>query len=141
MDHKRALRVIVVSPRDVQPERDAMQSVVEGVNQTCRDLDLGFIFELWRWETDAFPGLHLQGGQGLIDEQLRIDQGDMVIGIFRKRFGTPVRDAGSGTAHEIHIAIKAWKEKSTPQVMLYFAEEATGEDHGDDDQWRRLQEF
>jgi hypothetical protein len=73
-----------------------------------------------QWETAAYPGMHAEGSQALIDEQLRIEDSDIVVGVFWKRFGTPVGDADSGTAHEIRRAIEAWKTKGAPNVMVYF---------------------
>ena len=67
-----------------------------------------------RWETDAYPGFHPEGPQGLIDAILRIEDCDILIGIFWKRFGTPVSDACSGTAHEFQRAYEAWQEHQRP---------------------------
>jgi len=58
----------------------------------------------------------------LIDDQLRIEGCDILIGVFWKRFGTAVGDAESGTAHESRRAMETWKDKGTPEVMLYFRE-------------------
>jgi len=33
---------------------------------------------------------------------MQIADSDVVVGIFWKRFGTPTRDAQSGTEHELH---------------------------------------
>ena len=41
--------------------------------------------DLWRWESDAHPGLHLEGPQGLIDDAMQIEDADVVVGIFWKR--------------------------------------------------------
>jgi hypothetical protein len=46
----------------------------------------------------------LEGPQGLIDERMKIDEADVVIGIFWKRFGTPTSNAASGTEHELRRA-------------------------------------
>ena len=51
----RALRVVLASPSDVQPERDILPSVIEELNRgmgAVLDVDL----KLYRWETDAYPG-------------------------------------------------------------------------------------
>jgi hypothetical protein len=80
------------------------------------------LLSLWRWETDAHPGLHLEGPQGLIDVAMRIDDADVVVGIFWRRFGTPTLDAGSGTEHELRRAWSAWREDGRPQVMVYFCQ-------------------
>jgi hypothetical protein len=114
------LRVILASPGDVEAERNEMQNVVDYVNQTLRILKYNYHLERWRWETDSHPGLHAVGPQGIIDDALRIEDSDLLVGIFWKRLGTPVADAGSGTEHEVRKAIAAWKRKGSPQVMLYF---------------------
>ena len=42
--------------------------------------DRGLRLELARWETDAYPGFHPEGPQGLIDAILRIEDGDVLKG-------------------------------------------------------------
>jgi len=118
-----------------------MDSIIASVNRTLQHLSVVASLQLWSSET-AYPGLHAEGPQGLIDQQLRIEDSDLFIAVFWKRFGTPVGDAGSGTAHEILRAIEAWKSKRTPEVMLYFRE-TTDEptSPGENDQFLKLQAF
>ena len=72
MEPVNLFRIVVASPGDVQAERDALPAVLEELNrglaatQTLR-------LELGRWETDAYPGFHPHGPQGLIDPILRIE--------------------------------------------------------------------
>jgi NB-ARC domain len=113
------VRVVVVSPSDVAGERDIVTSVADELNRRVAPAH-GCRLSVWRWETDARPGLHLEGPQGLIDERMEIDDADVVIGIFWKRFGTPTGDAASGTEHELRRAWKAWRQRSRPDVMVYF---------------------
>ena len=113
------LRIIVASPGDVRAERDALTEVVAELNQGIA-LDRGLHLELIRWETDVYPGFHPDGPQGLIDAMLRIEDSDILIGIFWKRFGTPTKDATSGTEHEIRKAYAAWQKQHRPQIMVYF---------------------
>jgi hypothetical protein len=80
--------------------------------------------ELSRWETDTYPGFHPEGPQGLIDPILDIANCDILIGIFWKRFGTPVTDAQSGTEHEFQCAYESWKKRGSPQIMFYFCKKA-----------------
>jgi hypothetical protein len=120
MKQKWAVKIVVASPGDVQPERDALEQTVSTLNWLLRHAGTPGFLELWRWETDTHPGLHPEGPQGLIDSLLRIEEADILIGIFWWRFGTPVHDAGSGTEHEIRKAIAGFKSKGSPQVMLYF---------------------
>src|SRR5687768_14632462 len=119
-DRLKTLKVVLASPGDVTAERDATQPIVDLLNAELRDYGIPFRLELLTWETDAYPGLHIQGSQEHIDENLNIEESDVLVGVFGKRFGTPVHDAGSGTAHEIGKAIRAWRQNQRPQVMLYF---------------------
>lgn len=115
------LRVVLASPSDVQPERDVLPGVIEELNRGM-GAALGVDLKLYRWETDAYPGFHSEGPQGLIDPILRIDDCDLLIGIFWKRFGTPTKSAGSGAEHEFLTAYEAWKKTKRPQIMMYFKE-------------------
>lgn len=96
---------MVASPSDVQAERDALPAIVEELNRSIA-ADRGLRLELSRWE-NAYPGFHSEGPQGLIDPILHIEDCDLLIGIFWKRFGTQVKDAKSGTEHEFKLAYEA----------------------------------
>jgi Stage II sporulation protein E (SpoIIE)/NACHT domain len=113
------LRVIVASPSDVAAERDIVSRVLEDLNRSVA-ADRGVRLEPIRWETDAYPSFHPEGPQGAIDSVLRIPDAALLIGIFWKRFGTPTKDAASGTEHEIRLAYEAWKQNRRPQIMVYF---------------------
>jgi hypothetical protein len=143
METKHVFRVVLASPGDVQPERDALQSAISiELNQLLRDMELPAFVELYRWETDAYPGLHKHGPQGLIDSRLKIEDSDVLIAVFWTRFGTPVGTSGSGTEHEIRRALDARKRKGSPQVMLYFRKSYYEPvSPADKDQFRMLQEF
>lgn len=115
------LRVVVASPSDVLAERNVLVEVAEELNRgIARDRALHI--DISRWETDAYPGFHVEGPQGLIDLALGIEDCDLLIGIFWKRFGTPTADAKSGTEHEFRKAYEAWKRNKRPQLMIYFKE-------------------
>jgi tetratricopeptide (TPR) repeat protein len=112
---------VAVSPGDVRAERDRLEAVLDELNRGVAR-ERGARLSLWRWETDAHPGLHLKGPQGLIDDAMRVEDADVVVGIFWKRFGTPTLDTGSGTQHELRRAWAAWRERGRPQVMVYFCD-------------------
>ena len=112
------IRVVLVSPGDVLKERVAAKRVVDELNGTVARGRLA----LWRWETDARPGLHPEGPQGMIDELMDMSSADLVIGVFWKRFGTATHDAQSGTEHELRAAWAAWRERRRPDVMVYFSD-------------------
>src|SRR5436190_19876431 len=120
-DLARVVRIVAVSPSDVKRERELLALVVEELDRRVARAH-GCRLSLWRWETDAHPGLHVEGPQGLIDGAMRIEDADVVVGIFWKRFGTPTHDASSGTEHELRRAWSAWQERGRPQVMVYFCE-------------------
>jgi formylglycine-generating enzyme required for sulfatase activity len=141
MDHVELLRVVVASPGDVQAERDALPAVIEELNKSvARDRNLRL--ELARWETDAYPGFHAEGPQGLIDPILQIEDCDVLIGIFWKRFGTPTRDARSGKEHEFRRAYEAWQQHGRPQIMVYFNQGGYAPRSKEEtDQWGQVLEF
>ncbi|MBZ5582811.1 MAG: SpoIIE family protein phosphatase [Acidobacteriia bacterium] len=118
-DRPRILRVIVASPGDVEAERELVPVIADELNRSVA-ADRGLRLEVVRWETDSFPGFDPGGPQGLIDKALNIAGSDILIGIFWKRFGTPVPGAQSGTEHEFRLAYDAWKRQGRPQVMMYF---------------------
>jgi site-specific recombinase XerD len=122
MEQRHILRVFVASPGDVQPERDSIDDVVAELNRGIAK-DRSLHLEIFRWETDAYPGFHPEGSQGLIDAISGIEDCNLLIGIFWKRFGTPVRDAKSGTEHEFRKAYEAWKSRGQPQIMFYFKQQ------------------
>jgi len=137
----RILRIVVASPSDVQPEREAVPRVAEELNHTIC-VERGVRLEVYRWEMDTYPGFNPRGPQGLIDSRLEIQDCAVLLGIFWKRLGTPVDDAPSGTVHEFLLAYQAWKEKGSPHIMCYFKQRpftaAPGEE---ENQQRRVREF
>jgi hypothetical protein len=141
MQDVKILPLVVASPGDVQAERDALPAILDELNRGIaaeRNLRL----ELVRWETDAYPGFHPEGPQGLIDAVLHIEDCDILIGIFWRRFGTPVVDAKSGTEHEFRRAYEAWKQQGRPQIMMYFNQRPyTPKTREETDQWGQVLDF
>ena len=66
MEQKQVLRIVVASPSDVKAERDLLPNAIEELNRGVA-ADRWLSLELSRWETDAYPGFHPEGPQGLID--------------------------------------------------------------------------
>ena len=115
--------------------------MVEELNRTAA-ADRGCQLSLWHWRFDARPGIHRDGPQAPIDELMRIEEADIVVGIFWRRFGTPTRTAGSGTEHELRRAYQAWKARERPELMLYFCTRAYAPTTVDDlTQWLRVFEY
>ena len=113
-------RVVIASPSDVKEEREALDKVIERVNRNTAE-GLGLVLKAVRWETDSYPGFHIDGPQGLIDPIIKIDDCDILICIFWKRFGTPTKkDGKTGTEHEFYKAYESWKQNKKPHIMIYF---------------------
>ena len=141
MEQKQVLRIVVASPSDVKAERDLLPNVIQELNRGVA-ADRGLSLELSRWETDAYPGFHPEGPQGLIDPIIRITDCDLLIGIFWKRFGAPTADGQTGTEHEINLAISAWYEKRSPQVFVYFSQKPySPQSKSEADQWGQVLGF
>ena len=141
VSHVKLVRIVVASPSDVQGERDALPGVLDELNRGIA-AERGLRLELTRWETDAYPGFHPDGPQGLIDPILRIEECDVLIGIFWKRFGTPTKDAKSGTEHEFRRAYDAWQQQQRPQIMVYFNQKAYApKTSAELEQWQQVVKF
>ncbi len=115
----RLLRLVVASPGDVAMERDTVEAVVGELNRTLA-ADRGLCLEVHRWETDAYPDFHKQGAQGVCDEVLKIEDCDILVGIFWTRFGKVTASGMTGTEHEIHKAVTSWRSSGSPHVMVFF---------------------
>jgi hypothetical protein len=113
------LKVVVASPGDVEDERKAVSNIITRINRTVAE-NLDLTLRVIKWETDVYPGFHEAGAQGQIDKLVKIEDCDVFVGIFWKRFGKPTQYGETGTEHEINTAIKAWKKNHKPNVMIYF---------------------
>ncbi|MGH7456759.1 MAG: hypothetical protein ACRENG_35750, partial [bacterium] len=121
MQTKHAIRIVLSSPSDVDDECRVMDGVIAELNRgVARERHV--VLELTHWKTDAYPGFHPEGPQGIIDPILKIEGCDILLAIFWKRFGTPAKGALSGAEHEIRTAIKARQDAGRPHLMIYFKE-------------------
>lgn len=115
----RKVRIFVASPGDVQAERDGLSKVVSELNLTISAIapEKGIVLELIRYETHAHPGLG-EDAQDVINRQA-LDY-DIFVGVMWKRFGTPTKRAGSGTAEEFQHAYERWAKDNALPVLFYF---------------------
>jgi hypothetical protein len=106
-------RLFVGAPSDVTIEHSIIRGLVVEWNRDhgpARRARLEFM----NWRTHSRP----EAGdrpQALINRQL-VDRCDIVVGLFRTRFGSPTGVADSGTEEEIRRGIRRGKE-----VLVYFA--------------------
>jgi hypothetical protein len=134
--------VVVASPSDISEERETLANrIVHELNRgIAADRDLRL--DVYRWETDAQPGFHVQGPQEAVDSVLRIEDCDILIAIFWHVFGTPTRGAASGTEHEFNTAYNSWKRTLRPDIKIYFNQAPfTPKKTREATQWRRVLRF
>ena len=118
METLKAIKVVLMSPDDVLEEQKAVEEAVQWARRIASGRGVTFDFRHWK---DLAPGFHPEGAQALIDEGLAIDQCDLLIGVFWKRFGVIDPPPYSRTAWEILKALKARKSNSTrPDIKVYF---------------------
>jgi hypothetical protein len=114
------LRVFVASPDDVRKERERLKLIIDEVNKEIGS-ESGVQLELVKYETDVTPGM-ASDPQDVIDKQINDDY-DIFIGILWKKFGTPTKNASSGTEAEFNRAYE--RNTTSPgivDIMIYFKE-------------------
>lgn len=140
--NKETHMVVLASPGDLPEERELVVKVINEINKVARYDNIEL--ELRRWEDDAFPALHKDGPQAIIDEALNIKESDVFIGLFHMRFGTPTHKSSSGTEHEIKQAIDSWEKNGSPEVKIYFKKPMVNiDDISDEDyeQYKKIKSF
>ena len=113
------IRIFVSSPSDLAEERQLLEELVRELNATW-SRELGLRFELVRWETDVLPGS--AGEPQEVIEAAIGDDYDTFVGLLWKRFGTPTRGYGSGTAQEFERALERSHIDPSLRLMVYFNE-------------------
>jgi hypothetical protein len=106
-------RVFVAAPSDVTEEHSLISELLEEWNRHHGPTTQARL-EFMNWRTHSHPAAGARP-QALINKQV-VDQSDIVVGLFRSRFGSPTGVADSGTEEEIQRSIQKGKE-----VMVYFA--------------------
>src|SRR4051794_36664136 len=96
----RLIRVVLVSPGDVAAERDIAETIITRINNDSAH-KAGIHLDVNRSEAGSYPGLHPEGPQGIVNEQLRIFESGLVIAIFWSRLGTPTARGVTGTQDEL----------------------------------------
>jgi hypothetical protein len=114
--------VFVSSPSDMVEEREISVEV-------CNELNLdrgrreGFVVNPLLWETHSRPA----AGPSPQD-RVFLDLGesyDIFVGFIGHRFGTPTRNAGSGTEEEYDRAYARYSKGESVEIMFYFRDPQT----------------
>lgn len=124
-------RCLLISPGDVEAERDAITKLVESWNaQIGKNLNVNI--DLTKWETHSTPDMS-EGPQDVLNRQI-VDDCDLGIAIFWSRIGSPTKGYISGSVEEIERLLKINK-----RVLVYFCEKPIPQNSLKDDQFNKLQ--
>lgn len=105
--------IIVSCPSDVQDEKEAINRVIEEINQYSIERHQ-MMFRVRNWLTDVDSKIG-ESAQEHINKTL-VNKCDILVGICKTRLGTPTKVANSGTEEEIDRFVKQGKK-----CFLYFA--------------------
>lgn len=136
---ERVLIVFVVSPSDLEAERNRLEEVIRELNLTwSRTLRLRL--ELVRWETHGYPGIG-PDTQEVLNRELE-EVPDIFIGLMWGRYGTPTERAGSGTEEEFSRALVRYRQdQASVRIMFYFKDAPLSPSEIDPEQLARIQRF
>lgn len=135
MEEIKIYKCFIASPGDTQNEREICDRVFVDINET-QGQQCGFRIESKKWEKDARPGFG-ENAQDLINKQL-LNDFHLFIGIMFTRFGTPTKNAGSGTEEEFNIA---FEKKDVIEIMFYFNDEKVSPASIDLKQFEKVKNF
>lgn len=107
------LNVLIASPSDINEERDVVTQSIYQWND-AHFSTTGIVLTPVRWESHSYPASGARP-QAIVNKQI-VESGDILIGIFGYKLGTPTGAAQSGTIEEIEEFRKAGKH-----VALYFS--------------------
>lgn len=115
-------KILFASPSDLDEERKMFPKIIEELNQVWGNI-LNFHIEGLMWEHSSAPGISNHSTQDIINNDFG-DSYDMFIGAFWQKFGSPTKDANSGTEEEYNRAYKRFSEDSSSvHIMVYFKEQ------------------
>lgn len=124
-------KCLLISPSDVQEERDGLTDCVEQWNAQIGNA-LGAKVELVKWETHSAPDLS-GDPQNVLNQQI-VDNCDFGVAIFWYRLGTPTNSHDSGSIEEISRMGESGK-----RVLIYFCSRAIPQNVLNDNQFSNLQ--
>lgn len=127
------LRVLIASPRDVRPERQAISDVIHAWN-SLHAQDLNILLQPVMYERDTTPMLG-ERPQEILNKQI-VRGCDILVATFWTRLGTPTGEADSGTVEEI----REFQNEKKP-ILVYFSSAPVRLDSVDPEQSERLQAF
>lgn len=111
--------VAIIGPSDTADEVSEIQRAIGMLSTKLSKKGVSIAAHHW---SQLPPGIGEP--QGYIDDGLAWADIDFVVGIMRKKFGTPVKDAKSGTEHEVKLILELHAKTGAPDLLFYFHEDA-----------------
>lgn len=119
------IKIVMASPSDLKSEREYITKIIQ--NKDSRYKRFGVTLDLRKWE-DTLPEFNENGAQGVIDDDLGINEADIFICLFWKRFGTVIEQFGeTGTQHELKVTMESKSKRGKPQISLLLKKVAPEE--------------
>lgn len=135
IDNAKIFTILISCPSDVQKEIQIIREGIDEINQqTIARNHICFHVKHWSRDIDTDIG---QEAQQYINENL-VNDCDILVSIFKSRFGSPTKNAASGTEEEINKFVGAKKK-----CFLYFARKSDDIDlvSLDLEQMQRVRDF
>lgn len=112
----KSIRIVLASPSDLTEERTLITNIVNNTDKRFKRQ--GVTLDLRRWE-DTVPGANPIGGQGIIDNDLGIEEADIFICLYWKKVGTVIEGLNeTGTEHELNAAIESFRVRGKPDIKF-----------------------
>lgn len=128
-----AYNVMIASPNDVAAERNAVRTALNEWN-TVHSENRGIVLLPLGWESHATPEMG-DHPQSILNKQI-LTRGDLLVGVFWTRLGTPTPRYPSGSVEEIEEHIASGKP-----AMLYFSNQPVRPDSVNQEQYTALLNF
>lgn len=125
--------VLLSAPGDAARECDIADEELQKINRThSGETGIEFYPTDWKRDSRADSG---DEPQKLLNKQI-VEDADIILAIFKERFGTPTSQYGSGTEEEIVLGLEMGK-----RVLVYFWEPGDGFAPSDVDQFAKITEL
>lgn len=111
--------VAIIGPSDTADEVRAIQASIGQLSTKLSRKGISIVAHHW---SHLPPGIGEP--QGYIDDGLAWADIDFVVGVMRRKFGTPVKDAKSGTEHEVRVILELHAKHGSPDLLFYFHHDA-----------------
>ena len=122
--------VLLSAPGDAAHECEIADDELQKINRThSGETGIEFYPTDWRRDSRADSG---DEPQKLLNRQI-VEDADIILAIFKERFGTPTSQYGSGTEEEIMLGLEMGKT-----VLVYFWEPSDGFVPKDADQFAKI---